>query len=257
VLHRPKKWLGQNFLRDDTVVQRIVDAVDPATTDVVIEIGPGQGALTEKLLDSGADVIAIEFDQDLILMLEERFGRSPRFRLISQDALRTDFAEIVDEPAKLVANLPYNISTPILQRLMEQRHLFSKLVLMFQREVIERITAKPGSSDRGFLTVLVENAFDVDRLFDVPPTAFRPVPKVWSAVVRLTPKGAAVPGEAFLRKLVSAAFAQRRKTLQNNLKGFIADPAMTLAAAGIDPSRRAQSLSLAEWNALASEANRH
>ena len=152
--------------------------------------------------------------------------------------------------AKLVANLPYYISTAILQRLSEQRHLFSELVLMFQREVVERITAKPGNSERGYLTVIVEASFDVEKLFDVPPTAFRPVPEVWSSVVTLIPKPGPAFDEAVFGKIVSAAFAHKRKTILNNLKTSINDADICLARAGIDTKRRAESLTLGEWAKL-------
>ena len=178
---RAKKSLGQNFLRDDTVVRRIVDALDLRSGDTVIEIGPGRGALTEKLLDTGAKVIAIELDRELVPALRVQFHFQPNFRVVEADVLETDFAELsgssTNGAIKLVGNLPYNISTPILQRLIDQRYLFSGLVLMFQREVVERITASPGGKERGFLSVLVENAFTSEHLFDVPPPAFQPVPR--------------------------------------------------------------------------------
>ena len=148
---------------------------------------------------------------------------------------------------KLVGNLPYNISTPILQRLMDQRALFSRMVLMFQREVVERITAVPGGKERGFLSVLVENAFDTEYLFDVPPEAFQPVPKVWSAVVRLTPKLSSTPDHSVFRQVVSASFAQKRKTLLNNLKVRYEDAATILETSDIDGRRRAETLTLDEW----------
>ena len=173
---RPRKSLGQNFLRDQTIIRRIVDALNLDTCDKVIEIGPGTGALTYKLVEEAGDVIAIEFDRDLLPGLKSQFERFSSFRLIHDDALIVDLEEIINASgapsrAKLVANLPYNISTPILQRLIEQRELFSTIVLMFQREVVERITAQPGGKERGFLSVLVENAFETEHLFDVAPGA--------------------------------------------------------------------------------------
>ena len=248
---RAKKSLGQNFLNDSAVVEQIIGALDLGADDTVVEIGPGYGALTERLVGSSARVVAIEFDRDLVGPLNERFGSRANFSLISGDALSFDFSDILSgtEPArtKLVANLPYNISTPILQRLIEFRHLFSSLVLMFQKEVVDRITAKPGNSDRGFLSVLVENAFETKHLFDVPPTAFRPVPKVWSAVVRLTPKKSLIRDVALFRDLLSRAFAQKRKTILNNLKGSFDAAAHILNDAGIDAGRRAETLTLDEW----------
>ncbi len=252
---RAKKSLGQNFLRDETVVNRIVDALDLQNNETVIEIGPGQGALTGRLLEDACKVIAVEFDRDMITLLRERFDSLSNFNLINDDALNVNFPDVlktygVAEKAKLVANLPYNISTPILQRLMEQRHLFLSLVLMFQREVVERITASPGGKERGFLSVLVENAFDAEYLFDVSPQAFQPVPKVWSAVVRLTPKESAVSDEILFRKIVSMSFSQKRKNILNNLKPIFADASGILEHTGIDGRRRAETLALDEWKKL-------
>lgn len=247
-LPRAKKSLGQNFLADPDYISKIIAAVHPSADDTVIEIGPGRGALTERLVDSGSRVIAIELDRELIDPLRRKFGGGGRFEVIERDALTVAFGELLDEfgAAKLVANLPYYISTAILQHLAGQRDRFSSLILMFQREVVDRITAQPGSSGRGFLTVIAEAAFQIEKLFDVPPDAFRPVPKVWSSVVRLTPK--AGPGlDKALRDLVSAGFAQKRKTIANNLKQITPEPGRLLAAAGIEPIRRAESLTLDEW----------
>ena len=177
----PKKSLGQNFLRDETIVNRIVDALELRKDETVIEIGPGRGALTERLLTDAGRIAAIEFDRDLISPLRERFDSFDNFELINDDALNIDFADILMTDAdngktKLVANLPYNISTPILQRLIDRRELFSKIVLMFQREVAERIVAAPGGRKRGFLSVMVENAFETEYLFDdklINHTVFR------------------------------------------------------------------------------------
>ena len=251
---RAKKSLGQNFLQDSSVVERIIDALDPGPDDTVIEIGPGQGALTTRLLESTGKVIAIEFDRDLIAPLRVQVHNATNLSIINEDALSANFGEMLDanDPVrtKLVANLPYNISTPILQRLFDQRQLFSTIVLMFQREVVERITAQPGNSDRGFLSVLVENAFETEHLFDVPPTAFRPVPKVSSAAVRLTPKSSTVENETLFRELLSRAFAQKRKTLLNNLKANLDNAQAVLNDVGIDGTRRAETLTLDEWAKL-------
>jgi 16S rRNA (adenine1518-N6/adenine1519-N6)-dimethyltransferase len=154
--------------------------------------------------------------------------------------------------AKLVANLPYNISTAILQKLADYRSAFSEMVLMLQREVVERITAQPGNSERGYLTVLIEAYFDVEKLFDVPPTAFRPQPKVWSSVIRLTPKVVTIADDATFRDLISRAFGQKRKTILNNLKRDYADAGSLLTRAGIDTKRRSETLSIEEWAKLTS-----
>lgn len=246
---RAKKSLGQNFLRDEGAVTRIVDALDLSPNQAVVEIGPGLGALTEKLVEKAGNVIAIEFDRDLIADLNAKFAKTGSFRLVHDDVLNVDLADLLknEKGAKLVANLPYNISTPVLQKLIDQRDLFARIVLMFQREVVERIAAKPGNSERGFLTVLTENAFDVERLFDVPPGAFQPVPKVWSSVVRLTPRRSRMEDTIALRKLASLSFGQKRKTLLNNLKPVYLDAALILDRANIAPNRRAESLELQEW----------
>jgi len=242
---RAKRSLGQNFLHDSEVINKIVDALNLTADETVIEIGPGRGALTEGLIECAGKVIAIEFDREMIALLRGRFG--DQIELIEDDVLDVDLASLVGRNAKLVGNLPYNISTPILQKLIDVRYLFSMLVLMFQREVVERITAEPGSSDRGYLTVLVEAAFDVERLFDVPPTAFRPVPKVWSSVARLTPIASHATDHKIFRNLLSVAFAQKRKTILNNLKTNFMDAASLLNSAAIDSSRRAETLTLDEW----------
>jgi 16S rRNA (adenine1518-N6/adenine1519-N6)-dimethyltransferase len=259
-----KKSLGQNYLVDAPVIDRIVAALEIEPDETIIEIGPGRGALTERLVESGANVIAIELDRVLVPMLREKFASNDNFSVIEADANVVNFSELcphkdksVRVPMKLVANLPYYISTAILQRLIEQRNVFSRMVLMFQKEVVERITAPPGNSDRGFLTVLVEAYLVAEKLFDVPPTAFRPIPKVHSSVIKLVPHDCRSPhdskgeidGSEF-RSLVSAAFAQKRKTILNNLKHVYPNAAELLQKAAIDPSRRAETLTTEEWKRL-------
>ena len=195
-------------------------------------------------------------------MLRERFAANENFTITEADATTVDFEYLLKDKnpktkdqkpkTKLVANLPYYISTPILQHLSTQRHLFGSLVLMFQKEVVDRITARPGDSDRGFLTILVETAFTVEKLFDVPPTAFRPIPKVTSSVARFTPKESEIKDEKAFRDLISIAFAQKRKTILNNLKAAYPDSKEILERSTIDPQRRAESLTLAEWLSLLS-----
>jgi 16S rRNA (adenine1518-N6/adenine1519-N6)-dimethyltransferase len=269
---RAKKSLGQNFLVDETYARRVVGALAPRGGETVVEIGPGRGALTGLLLESGAQVVAVEFDRDLASLLRQRFGGRDNFKLVEADALGVDFCSAVEpaSSARVVANLPYNISTAILQRLVAQRRCVPEMVLMLQREVVERIAAPPGSHERGYLTVLVEAFFDAAPLFDVPPGAFRPVPKVWSTVARLRVRAterateevaAEVFDEEFFHRVVSAGFAQKRKTILNNLRAAPEElralaeraggPDALLESAGIDPRRRAEALTLAEWAALA------
>jgi 16S rRNA (adenine1518-N6/adenine1519-N6)-dimethyltransferase len=246
---RAKRSLGQNFLQDEAIVERIVDALELRAGESVIEIGPGRGALTRKLLERNVSVTAIEFDRDMIAYLKRQFGNS--LQLVEKDVLEVDFDGLITGKAKLVGNLPYNISTPILQRLIDQRSLFSTLVLMFQREVVERITAVPGTRERGYLTVLVEAAFHVERLFDVPAAAFAPMPKVWSAVTRLTPKHSAIEDYPLFRSIISVAFSQKRKTILNTLKPHFDNAASLLERAEIDPNCRAETLHLDEGLRLA------
>ncbi len=244
-----KKSLGQNFLVDEDVVEKIVTAFGAEPGDLVLEIGPGRGALTKILLDRGPSLLAMEFDDHLTDLLRERFAAYKNFTLIKADALNFDFASLSKEGRKirLIANLPYNISTAILQRLFDHADVFSDCVLMFQREVAERITAVADTSDRGYLSVLTEAYFDVERLFDVPPNAFRPEPKVWSSVVRLRPTNRPVENVAAFRKLLAAAFAQKRKTILNNLKHVYPSAPGILESAGINGKRRAETLLLEEW----------
>ncbi|MGB7207881.1 MAG: 16S rRNA (adenine(1518)-N(6)/adenine(1519)-N(6))-dimethyltransferase RsmA [Pyrinomonadaceae bacterium] len=244
-----KKSFGQNFLVDTKYVQKIVDALALTGEDTVVEIGAGRGALTEMLLEKAGKVFAIEFDRDLIPILQQEFGSFPNFELVEADALFLDFTALVpsNKKAKLVANLPYNISTAILQRLIEHRWAFSEMVLMFQREVVHRITAKPGNSDRGFLTLLVELSFEAVKLFDVPGKAFNPPPDVTSSVVRLVPINSGLADEKLFRKLVSQGFMQKRKNLSNNFKATLPNANELMTSIGIDPNRRGETLTLDEW----------
>lgn len=258
-----KKSFGQNFLVDKNYIDKIIDALDLRAGDSVVEIGAGRGALTETLVESGAQIIAVELDRDLIPLLKEKFGASENFTLVERDALKIDFAELIQKTktetrrpeSKLVANLPYYISTAILQKLIEQRDCFSEMILMFQREVVERITSEPGNKERGFLSVLVEAYLSAEKLFDVPPSAFRPAPKIQSAVVRLTPKQTiGIENEKLFRELAGAGFAQRRKTILNNLKNApaslkekIGDAEKLLDESRIDAQRRAETLTPEEW----------
>lgn len=260
-----KKSFGQNFLVDKNYIEKIISALNPQKDETIIEIGAGRGALTEKLLESGANVIAIELEREMIAILKEKFKHFENFRLVEQDALKINFQELINikeqvPKTKLVANLPYYISTAILQMLIEQRTVFSEMILMFQREVVERITAGVGNRERGFLTVLTENYLETEKLFDVPPNAFRPVPKVVSAVVRLITRGEPNNSEAddkLFREIISTSFAQKRKTILNNLKNApqelkakIGDAEELLENSGIKPARRAESLSLEEWRRI-------
>jgi 16S rRNA (adenine1518-N6/adenine1519-N6)-dimethyltransferase len=262
---RAKKSLGQNFLVDENVAARIVAALEPRADETVVEIGAGRGALTSRLVRAVGRLVAVEFDRELVPVLQERFGLHENFKLVHADALVLDFREAIApaKRARVVANLPYNVSTAILQRLITQRGCVTEMVLMLQREVVERITAPPGSGERGYLSVFIEAYCEAEPLFDVAPTAFRPVPKVWSTVARLRVRdqlAADIGDEALLWQLVGAGFAQRRKTIHNNLRAAPESlrsriegrggANSALDAAGIDPRRRAETLSLEEWARL-------
>jgi 16S rRNA (adenine1518-N6/adenine1519-N6)-dimethyltransferase len=265
ILH-PSKRLGQNFLVNRGVVDRILNALAPLSDETILEIGPGQGALTAGLIERSGRVVAIEFDRSLIPILNHQFGSFPNFKLVEADALDTDFCAEIQPAlkARVVANLPYNISTAILQRLIEQRACLVEMVLMLQREVVERITALPGSTDRSFLSVLVEAYCEAEKLFDVAPGSFRPVPKVWSSIIRLRVRQEGeieASDKAVFRSIVSAGFAQRRKTILNNLRNAPetlqelikrhGGASIILCEAGIPLERRAETLTLSEWCRLA------
>ena len=250
-----KRSLGQNFLIDGSVITKIVDALNPQENDIVVEIGPGRGALTEKLVERKVRIYAFELDIEFARSLTERFSDAPLVNIFEADALQIDFTKIAEgRKLKLVANLPYNVSTAILQRLFAASDVFEQCVLMFQREVVDRISATPGSKERGFLSVLAQAYFDVEKLFDVPPTAFRPEPNVWSSVARLVPRSARPFDPLALEAIVSASFAQKRKTIQNNLKNVLPEAGEVLAESGIDPKRRAETLTLDEWFRLSAAA---
>jgi 16S rRNA (adenine1518-N6/adenine1519-N6)-dimethyltransferase len=273
-LIRAKKSLGQNFLVDGRVSRRIVESVSPEPRDVIIEIGPGTGALTRLLAEAGGYVVAVEVDPRLIAELR-RTLRADNLRVVEADALAVSWPDLIDEAARIwreragaqearprvrvVANLPYYISTPIIETLIRHGERIFDMTLMLQNEVVERMTSAPGGREYGYLSALVQFYCEAEKLFEVPPSAFKPAPKVLSAIVRLTPRAKPlieVADEERFFALVGASFAQRRKTIANNLKA--AAPALkparpagaALDEAGIDPRRRAETLSVAEFGAL-------
>jgi 16S rRNA (adenine1518-N6/adenine1519-N6)-dimethyltransferase len=253
---RHKKRFGQNFLRDPGTVDKILAAAALQPEDRVLEIGPGLGALTDRLLAQAGAVEVMEVDRELAEQMRRRGAAN--LTVHEGDALRLAWETLLlAPPYKLVANLPYNISSQILFRVLEHRPLFSRLVLMFQKEVGDRLCAPPGSRDYGILSVFCQLWFDIRRVATVPPGAFYPPPKVTSAVLLFTPLAAPrvfVADEPLFRRVVKGAFAQRRKTLRNTLTaaGFTVEQvAAALAAAGIDPARRGETLDLAEFARLA------
>jgi 16S rRNA (adenine1518-N6/adenine1519-N6)-dimethyltransferase len=248
--HIPRKRFGQNFLRDEMVIHNIIMAIAPKPQDRIVEIGPGQGALTWPLLDYVKELDVVELDRDLI----ERLGRHPlsaRLKIHAGDALEFDFASL-GRNLRVVGNLPYNISTPLLFHLAEFSEQMKDAHFMLQKEVVDRLAAEPATADYGRLSVMVQYRFYVEALFEVPPEAFYPAPKVVSAVVRLIPKPAAerkARDETRLEKLVQQAFSQRRKMLRSTLKQEVPDTAWVDLQ--INSERRAETLSLDEFVALA------
>ena len=247
--HRPRKRFGQNFLVATGVIRNIVEAIAPKASDRVVEIGPGLGALTEPLLGRLDHLHVVEIDRDLIARLR---GQFPPERLVIHegDALEFDFAAIGDE-LRIVGNLPYNISTPLLFHLAGYAEQVRDMHFMLQKEVVDRMVAAPGSGDYGRLSVMLQYRFDMERLFVVPPGAFNPAPKVDSAIVRLLPRppaALAVRDENRFARVVMTAFSQRRKMLRNTLRELFAE--QDLVALGIAPTARAEELSVADYVAL-------
>ncbi|MEO6264407.1 MAG: 16S rRNA (adenine(1518)-N(6)/adenine(1519)-N(6))-dimethyltransferase RsmA [Luteimonas sp.] len=251
-----KKYLGQNFLHERSVVDKIVLAVDPHPGDRIVEIGPGQGALTFPLLDRHGALTAIEFDRDLLQPLAAAAAAHGELTLIAADVLTVDFTALAGSgQVRLVGNLPYNLSSPILFHALDHAVAVRDMHFMLQKEVVERMGAVPGSKVFGRLSVMLQAYCAVTPLFTVPPGAFRPAPKVDSAVVRLVPREADVIGiddPQRFADVVRAAFGQRRKTLRNALKGVV--DGATIEAAGVRPEARAEQLAVADFIRLANHA---
>lgn len=261
--HRARKRFGQNFLTDTGIIERIVQALDPGPDDHLVEIGPGQGALTDRLVDRCGHLDVIEIDRDLAAEFQWRYRDKANFTLHNVDVLKFDFTALpaVTGGYRVIGNLPYNISTPLLFHLFDYRQLFTDMLFMLQLEVVERMAAQPGTKNYGRLSIMSQYHCAVEKLFRVPPTAFQPQPKVDSAIVRLKPWATPpCPADdpAVLEQVVRAAFSQRRKTLQNTLKSLIDKG--DLAALDIDGTRRPETLSLAEYvtisNALTRDLSR-
>ena len=248
-----RKRFGQNFLHDSQVIDHIVEAIDPRPEQSLVEIGPGRGALTAPLLEACGRLDAIEIDRDLAADLRTRFGKAGLV-LHEADALKFDFAALAGtrgQRLRVIGNLPYNVSTPLLFHLLQAHASITDLHIMLQREVIERICAQPDSGDYGRLTVMLAPWVVAEHLFDVGPGAFRPAPKIWSAVARLIVRETpAFPVDARFARVVAAAFSQRRKTLRNALRQLL--DAEAIAACGIDPGARPETLTPAQFGALAS-----
>lgn len=256
--HRARKRFGQNFLHDAGVINRIHRAIAPRDGQHLVEIGPGQGAITEGLLASGARLDVVELDNDLHPILLSRFGHLPNFSLHKGDALKFDFAALsAGERLRVVGNLPYNISTPLMFHLLDQAQCIEDMHFMLQKEVVLRLAAGPGTGHYGRLGIMVQYHCQVEHVFDVGPGAFSPAPKVDSAIVRLTPYAELpYPAEdvAMLERVVREAFNQRRKTLRNTLKPLL--DADSIAAEGLEPTLRPEQVDLAGFVRLANRLTR-
>ncbi len=249
-LHQARKRFGQNFLTDAQVIGRIVDAVAPQPGERMVEIGPGLGALTDPLLARLGHLHVVEIDRDLIARLKQRYGPD-RVTIHEGDALAFDFSSL-GAPLRVVGNLPYNISTPLLFHLAEFADGVRNMTFMLQKEVVMRMVAEPGTADYGRLSVMLQYRFRMGWLFDVPPEAFRPAPKVTSSIVRMVPRppeDRTAQDEALLGQIVTAAFGQRRKTLRNTLREFLVED--DFAALELDPGLRGERLTVADFVAIA------
>ena len=249
--HRARKRFGQHFLRDPGVIDAILREIMPGETDTIVEIGPGHGAMTRPLAASGARLHAIELDRDLAAELRQRFADHDRVVIHESDALRFDFASL-GQRLRIVGNLPYNVSTPLLFALLAVRTHILDMHFMLQKEVVSRMAATPGSKAYGRLGIMLGCHFRIEALFDVDRLAFDPPPEVMSSIVRLLPlpdNTYRINDERRLSKLVAQAFSQRRKTIRNSLRGVVT--VAELEAVGIDPGLRPEAIGIADYVRLA------
>jgi len=254
--HRPRKRFGQHFLRDPGIIEAIVQAIDPQPGDTIVEIGPGHGAITESLAKRAGHLHCVELDRDLAAALRRRFGQRDSVTIHEADALKFDYCALGDS-LRIVGNLPYNISTPLLFHLIDNRECITDMHFMLQKEVVDRMTAGPGSKTYGRLGIMLGCHLSVDALFEVGPQCFDPPPAVMSAVARLLPLGNSRPDiddEKLLGRLVATAFSQRRKTLRNALKTMLDET--ELRSLGIDPGKRPESIPVSAYVALANYVSR-
>lgn len=250
--HRPRKRFGQNFLHDRGIIERIISLINPKEGERLVEIGPGQGALTAPLLAAVGKLDVVELDRDLIPLLKSRFVDEGELVIHEADALKFDFCQLGSNKLRITGNLPYNISTPLLFHLMQQLHCIQDMHFMLQKEVVDRITAQPGDKAYGRLGIMLSYYCKSARLMTIGPGAFNPPPKVDSAIVRLVPHTEPpvhVADVDFLSRLVAQAFSQRRKTIRNSLKGWLDQ--QQIEALAIDPQLRPEQLSLAQFATLA------
>jgi 16S rRNA (adenine1518-N6/adenine1519-N6)-dimethyltransferase len=254
-----RKRFGQHFLHDPGVIRRIIDTVAPVAGQRIVEVGPGRGALTWGLLERAKSLDVIEIDRDLAHALQADPRAKSGLRVHVENVLDTDFIRLrgAGEPLRVVGNLPYNISTPLLFHLLEQSAAISDMYFMLQKEVVDRMAAQPGNKDYGRLTIMLAAVAEVEGLFDVGPGAFQPRPKVWSAIVHLRPAKNPrfeIGRDGVLRTLVTAAFSHRRKTLRNSLKGLLSS--QDIESCGIDPQLRPETLAPVQFGRLAAHYSR-
>lgn len=251
--HKARKRFGQNFLHDHNVIENIVANLQIEPGDHIVEIGPGKGALTEAILKADVMLDIVEIDRDLVALLKQKFRTQENLQIISADALQFDFSSLLKKNQKLrmIGNLPYNISTPLMFHLFENFSCIKDMHFMLQKEVVNRISANPGSKKYGRLSVMSQYYCSVEPLFEVDPESFTPSPKVLSAVVKLVPHDqppVQINSLTNLNKCVTQAFSQRRKTLRNSLKSLISEE--NIKALSIDPGLRAESISLNDFAKL-------
>jgi 16S rRNA (adenine1518-N6/adenine1519-N6)-dimethyltransferase len=251
--HTPRKRFGQNFLHDQTIIDNILSSIQAKPDEHWVEIGPGQGALTGPLLKQGLRLEVVEIDRDLVMLLNEKYQQYDNLQIHSDDALTFDFSALAkaNEKLRIIGNLPYNISTPLMFHLLDYAYCIEDMHFMLQKEVVDRICATPGSKKYGRLSVIMQYYCATELLFDVPPESFEPAPKVMSAIVRLAPHHqppVEVDDMVKFKKVVRQAFSQRRKTLRNSLNKLISEDA--IIALNIDPTLRAEALSLNDFARL-------
>jgi 16S rRNA (adenine1518-N6/adenine1519-N6)-dimethyltransferase len=250
----PRKSLGQNFLQDPNIINKIVAGLGIGKDDIVVEIGPGRGALTDLIIPQAGHTHLIEFDRDLVVYWQDRADSNDNLTVHGVDVMRFDLHEIIrtsERKIKVIGNLPYNISSPVLFHLMHYAEHIEHQIVMLQKEVVERMASGPGSRQYGRLSVMLQQRYQIENLFKVPPAAFFPAPKVDSAIARLTPLTSVpfpVTSQSDFEKIVKQAFSMRRKTLRNTLKGSVNSD--QIESLGIDPSARAETLSVSDFSAL-------
>jgi 16S rRNA (adenine1518-N6/adenine1519-N6)-dimethyltransferase len=250
--HQARKRFGQNFLHDPAIIQRIVDVINPQQQDNIIEIGPGKGALTKLILERVDNLDVIEIDRDLVNALKTNFVNDKRLMIHEADALKLDFSQFNKSDLRIIGNLPYNISTPLLFHLLSFKDCIKDMLFMLQKEVVNRICAEPGNKQYGRLSIMLQYYCDVESLFTIKPGAFSPSPKVDSAIVKLTPLRKpryTLSDHEILQVIVREAFSQRRKTIRNSLKNYVSEE--SIKQLGIAPETRAENLQISDFVKLA------